>query len=229
MKKVLFLGSRDKTDLVMYVGQVLSKLDLRVLIVDGTEKEKHVKTYNAQMDHRLTDFHGVDIVPSAGSKKNLEATLKVYKESLSTYDVVIYDLDQIAGLEGWEEFSHRIYVTDYSKLTLRQDKEIFNYYATKFDDMEFTRVVFEVDSSVDEFYIDQSLDYKPKWTALDYFIPLDDRDEANKINMHYDMIPSLKKLTRPYKSFLASFISVMNETHTKDVKISMKTVERSVS
>ena len=63
MEKVAFIGSFDKTDLIMYVAKMLTLAKKKVLVADTTIVQKAryvVPNINPEMFY-VTEFEGIDV------------------------------------------------------------------------------------------------------------------------------------------------------------------------
>lgn len=227
MKKILFLGSKDKSDLVMYLGLILNEIGLKTLIVDTSPNKRYLRTYTRFQDElEICDFFNVDIA-SVTSWKEVSTILESVDEQQNQYDFVLVDIEKIQLQEGWANFDDRYYVGNHEKVTLLDDAKLLKEYTSKQkEDTEFNKVIFYIDSDVDESYLDELIGHAVKWSVDYYEIPYDDFDLSNKIDMQYNMMPTFKKLSKDYRKTLASIVTAISGYHEKDTKHAIKQLER---
>ncbi|PGT83226.1 hypothetical protein [Bacillus sp. AFS040349] len=227
MKKVLFLGTRDKSDLVLYVALTLAQIGYKTAVVDCSKKKRYLRTYTNYTDkNELYDFFNIDIA-AANSPNELESIMKQSNEKLESYDFVLVDIDNLDSKSNWRPFDRRYYVGDHDKINLIDDGELVNSFLQENEkEVEFNKVTYEVPSDVDEAYLNQLFNHKIKWTASSYELPFDEMDAANKINMQYNMEPTFKKLSKDYKKVITSIVTSIAGNHEKESKIAMKKMEK---
>lgn len=227
MKKVLFLGTRDKSDLVLYVALTLSQIGYKTVVVDCSMKKRYLKTYTKyEEENSLYDFFNIDIA-SASSPEELEKSMKQANEKLESYDYVLLDIDHIDHLSKWSSFHTRFYVGDHDKISLIEDSELVNSFVRANEkEKEFNRVTYDLPSDLDDKYLNQLFNHNIKWTASYYELPFDEMDAANKINMQYYMEPTFKKLSKEYKKVVSSIVISLSGHHEKETKIAFKKLEK---
>ena len=87
MEKIGFIGGYDKTDLIIYVAKMLTKLGYNVLILDTTKKQKTryvVPAINPTISY-ITDFEDIDIAIGFESFEDIQSYLGIGEEKLN-YD-----------------------------------------------------------------------------------------------------------------------------------------------
>jgi hypothetical protein len=229
LKKILFLGTKDKSDLVMYIALLQSQLGVKTLIVDGTNNHKYLHAYTRFSDKSLIyDFFNIDIA-AAGSWNELEEVAKKSKESLSDYECILIDLDHVKQKSTWPDCDDYYYVFSHEKLTLIEDASLLNNYsATNNISIELKKFTYLIDCDVDEEYLDQLIDNKFKWSSSHHLVPFDEFDISNKVNMQYNMKPTFKRLSKAYKKALAEMVTNIIGNHEKETKSAMKQIEKGV-
>lgn len=229
MKKILLLGTKDKSDLAMYLGMILAKNGLSTLLVDTTSKKRYLQAYTRfEYDDELHfyDFFDVDIAATK-SWNELESVTHKSNEELQKYDFILVDIEEEAIVSHWNDFDYRYYVGNHEKLTLIEDADLITRFLDEHAaEKEFNKIVFSLESDVDEEYLEQMIDGEIKWSLDDFEIPYDEFDLRNKVNMQYNMQPTFKKLSKDYKDTLASIVTAISGYHRKDTKQAMKQLER---
>ena len=96
MKKYVFMGAYDKTDMLIYIAKLLTLLNKKVLIVDTTvlKKSRYIVPTMVQEKKYITNYEGIDF---AIGFENFE-TLVQYQEQTTgqiiNYDIVLFDIDR---------------------------------------------------------------------------------------------------------------------------------------
>ncbi|MFD1736225.1 hypothetical protein ACFSCX_06560 [Bacillus salitolerans] len=228
MKRVLFLGTKDKSDLVVYIGLILRELGFKTLIVDSSIRKKYFRTYtNMEHNPSLYDFFGVDII-SATSEDELNQVLATYEqEPEKPYDVLLVDMYEVSESKGWHEFDERFYVGNQEKISLMEDAELLMKFVKHYPDQsQLNRIVFTLDNQIEKTYFDQLIHESVKWGAWDYEVEYNEFDQINRIQMQYAMRPTFKKLSRNYKKLLSRLITALIGFHERDSLKAMKRLNK---
>lgn len=216
---ILLMGTRDKTDFVLYLSHVLQDLSLKVLIIDGTERQLYKQGYTTlRADQHLYDFQGVDILTGVFSWPQAEFFLENESEDISSYDVVLVDVDtEERSLADWNGINLHMYVGDYERLHMYQDAAIIKSYYAKHGKCEFHRVMYYVKHKLADDYFDSLIDYRVKWISETKEIEFDEVDLELRLLMQHTLQIPYKKLSKGYKDALASVVSGVFGYHRSEV------------
>lgn len=223
LKTVQFLGTRNKTDLLMYLSHMLSNLEKRVLLVDCTKNQHyHYGFARLPEGNHLYDFLGIDILVNIDNWLQIEERLKEAGESTVGYDVILLDMDSTDVLHGeWPEFDERFYVGDFDRSHQLRDAEIIRTLFKTTDNKELKRITFESTYSMNPDNFD-SVFQEVEWRSMNYLIEPDDKKEELLFVMQHDMTIPFKRLNKQYKELLTEIVSAMYEMHVKDVADAVK-------
>ena len=63
MRKISFIGSYDKIDLILYIAKILVATDKKVLVIDSTvnQKAKYIVPVIKPTKAYVTDFENIDV------------------------------------------------------------------------------------------------------------------------------------------------------------------------
>jgi len=62
MKRILFIGACDKSDLLPYVSKLLTKAEQKVLLVDATREQYYSYAVpKIDAEYKITEFEGFDV------------------------------------------------------------------------------------------------------------------------------------------------------------------------
>lgn len=224
MKSIQLVGSRDKSDFVLFLGHVLTNLDKRVLIVDGTQQSLYKHSYTRLIqDQTLFDFQGVDILCGASNWTNIEEHLVKAGETALTYDVILIDMDTKEVIEqDWPEFTERFYIGDFDRAHQLLDVELLNRLFSITGSTELIRITFESNYRIDESYFEALLNQEVKWLSMNYIFEPDEMSESLRLRMQHDQIIPYKNLNKQYKELLNEIVSSLYGIHVKDVADAVK-------
>lgn len=225
MKLVQCIGSRDKTDFLLFLAYTARELDKRVLIVDATKKENYRYGYTKLMPNEyIYDFHKIDILCGAEDWADVEETLQEANETASNYDLILVDIDSIDILENkWPSFEKTIYIGDYNRIHLHYDVPLLKFIADSLEEIKVKKVLYTAYYPIDEEYLDDLLEYKVTWDAVLSEISIEEIDlEEIRLKMQYDYLFPYKNLNSSYRHAISDVISLIFNISEKDVKHVLK-------
>lgn len=224
MKLIQFVGTRNKTDFIIYFSHLLSKLDKRVLIIDQTQNQLFRHGYTRLDENQyLFDFQGIDILCGQSSWTEVKDSLLQSEESINSYDVVIVDMDTVDSVNKlWPKFDDVFYVGDFDRIHQQQDKLLIRNLLKSTGSNELKRITFENNYKMDSAYFEHILGEDITWRSLDYLVESDDVSEELRIRMQHEQEITLNKLSRQYKEVLFEIVSALYELHIKDVENAVK-------
>ena len=79
MKKIGFIGTYDKTDLILNIAKILTTMNQKVIVVDLTltQKAKHVvPVINPTLTY-ITDFEDIDVAVGFNDEKEIKSYLGI--------------------------------------------------------------------------------------------------------------------------------------------------------
>ena len=125
MKKIGFIGSYDKIDMIINVAKILTTLDKKILVIDATVNQKAkyvVPTINPTTTY-VTEYEQIDVGVGFKNFEQIKQYLYVEDEKELPYDIVLIDADNIEAIQNFElENSQRNYfVTSFDCYSLKKD------------------------------------------------------------------------------------------------------------
>ena len=96
MKRYVFIGAYDKTDMLLYVAKILTLMGKKIILIDTTilKKSRYIVPTMVNEKQYMTTFEGIDV---AIGFENLEAIQQYQIQnygSQTEYDVVLFDVDR---------------------------------------------------------------------------------------------------------------------------------------
>jgi hypothetical protein len=232
MKRMLFAGACDKSDLLLYVSKLLTKLDLKVLLVDATnEQQYNYSIAKVDNEYKITEFEEFDVASGFSSWEELETYFQSQQEKLAFYSYLIVDTDNPDSIAKWGEIEHHMLVTNLEKRCLHQNVELIkSLFETKDKTtlVRFFKVILQaVDCGIDEEYIEAMYSEFPiQWTEPSYAVYLDDVDYATKIENQYNSHLQIKTLSKPFKEVIMDLVELISGLKEQEIKAAWKQAER---
>lgn len=217
MKKILFFGVGDKTDLVLYIAKLLSHTQ-NVLISDGTAAGRYRWFMS---DDKLTQYDSFHVAAVRHPDELLSVTEN------QPFDVMLIDCDN-SFLSAWEPADIRFLVTSFDRNVLEPALVILEHYCTTScgpDEMApFYRIYHPYAESQfnDSYLVSITDNLSIRWAGEPMYTPYDDHDFTRKIENQYDSQISLKGLSKELKSVLTSVLMIITEKSEREIKLLFK-------
>ena len=226
MKKIGFIGTFDKTDLLLYVAKMLQLLGHKVLVVDATllQKTKYIVPSINPTKSYVTDFENIDFAIGFEGWDDIEKYLgikfdtneKKIEETKEeeTYDYVLLDIDSSEKVEkfGIEKADKNYFVTSFDMYSLNKGMTIFEELK---DTLKLTKVLFSYESATkeeEEYLNSVSVEYKIEWGESTIYFQIFNEDI--KIMQENQRLQKLRfrRLSQNYKDSLAYLIQDIDKS-----------------
>lgn len=226
MKKIGFIGTFDKTDLLLYVAKMLQLLGHKVLVVDATllQKTKYIVPSINPTKSYVTDFENIDFAIGFEGWDDIEKYLgikfdtneKKIEETKEeeTYDYVLLDIDSSKKVEkfGIEKADKNYFVTSFDMYSLNKGMTIFEELK---DTLKLTKVIFSYESATkeeEEYLNSVSVEYKIEWGESTIYFQIFNEDI--KIMQENQRLQKLRfrRLSQNYKDSLAYLIQDIDKS-----------------
>ncbi len=229
MKKIVFLGSYDKTDMLIYAAKILSLMGKKVVVIDTTilKKSRYVVPTMVQENQYITSFEDIDVAIGFDSFE----TIKQYQRNKfgkeTEYDVALLDIDRAIAYQKFGITNHdmHFFVTSFDIYSLKRGVSLLAYMPkdVKITKIYYTTTMLEAE---DEYLNYLSKDYKIKWDRKDIvFFPFETADlNAIFINQRAEKI-QLKGLSQVYVDSLLYLVEKMTGEGSGKVRKAYKMLE----
>ena len=226
MKKIGFIGTFDKTDLLLYVAKMLQLLGHKVLVVDATllQKTKYIVPSINPTKSYVTDFENIDfaigfegwddIEKYLGIKFDTNEKKREETKEEETYDYVLLDIDSSEKVEkfGIEKADKNYFVTSFDMYSLNKGMTIFEELK---DTLKLTKVIFSYESATkeeEEYLNSVSVEYKIEWGESTIYFQIFNEDI--KIMQENQRLQKLRfrRLSQNYKDSLAYLIQDIDKS-----------------
>ena len=179
MNKIAFIGSYDKTDMLLYMAKLLTIVNKKVIVIDTTalQRSRYIVPTMQPLKKYITTFQAVDVAIGFENFEDLKEYQKENGEK-NDYDYALIDIDSPRGYSNFEISStdKHYFVTSFDLFSLRRGLQIFKILKSP---IKVTKVLFTKDMFAQE---DEYLNYlssglKIKWNSEVIFFPFETDDQ----------------------------------------------------
>ena len=225
MKKVAFIGSYDKADMIIYIAKALVNMGKKVLVVDSTvtQKTRYIVPTMKALKQYITTFEKIDI---AIGFENFNQ-IKEFKGGTLDYDYALIDIDSYRGYYYYQIKTEdkKYFITSFDVYSLRRGLQVFKKMEQP---VEVTKVLFTKDMLPEE---DKYLNYlskglKIKWAKDVLYFPFDLADQnAIFANQRSGRI-QLKGVSIQYVDGISFMTEEISGESNGNVRKAVKMIER---
>lgn len=232
MKKISFIGSYDKIDLILYVAKILVAMDKRVLVVDSTinQKAKYIVPVIKPTKAYVTEFEEIDVAVGFKDFNEIKDYLAIQISAELPYDMVLLDIDTYEGIVKFNinNEDKNYFVTGFDLYTLKKGLEILSG-LTKV--LNLTKILFSrTASKEDDDYLNYlSLGYKIEWSEEIIYFPFEIGDQSVIAENQKVSKIKFRKLSVQYKEALIYLAEqILDQDEYAKVKKIFKQLERGI-
>lgn len=232
MRKISFIGTYDKIDLILYVAKILVAMDKKVLVIDSTinQKAKYIVPVIMPTKAYVTEFEEIDVAVGFNNLNEIKEYLGFPQHAELPYDIALLDIDSYESLVSFEIKGEdtNYFVTGVDLYTLKKGLEILSGLT---EIMKLTKVIFSKDSSKeDDDYLNYlSLGYKIAWNDEIVYFPFEVGDQSVIAENQRVSKIKFKKLSEQYKEALIYIVEqILDQDEYAKMKKIFKQLERAV-
>lgn len=226
MKKYVFFGGYDKTDLLLFLAKMATVSDKKVLLIDTTASQKMRYTVPAMSPTQkyITTFEDIDIAIGFDSFEDIQTY--TYEDTLN-YDMVMLDVDSLWAYQnfGVDPLDEHCFVTGFDLYSIRRGLEVLEGLPAP---TRVTKIYFTKDMlpEEDEYVMFLSQGLKVIWNDDIIYLPFE-RGDQNVINTNQRFAKiKIKGLSKDYIDAL-EFIAEENLGLTDgEVRKAIKIMEK---
>ncbi len=214
MKKVSFIGSYDKTDLILYIAKVLVALGKKVIMIDSTinQKAKYIVPVIKPTKAYVTEFEEIEVAVGFSNFEEIKQYLGVPEQTELPFDIALIDIDNEEGINdfGIDNSCMNYFVTGIDLYSLKKGLEILSGLEQI---LKLTKVMFSRDASPEEDnYLNYlSLGYKVEWSDEIVYFPFEVGDQTVIAENQRVAKIKYKNLSSQYKESLLFIIEQISE------------------
>lgn len=232
MKKIGFIGTYDKTDLILYISKILTMLKKKVLVIDNTlaQKARYIVPAINPTKEYITDFEDIDIAVGFSKIEDIKKYLAISNAQELDYDYIMIDVDNIQGFEAFElkNANKNYFITSFDNYSLKKGLEILSELK---EVLSLKKVLFtsQILKEEDDYLNYLSLGYKIIWDDERIYFPIENGD-LNVIyeNQRVSKI-KFKKLSAQYKDGMSSIAEeIVGEKSSSTIRRVIKIIEKGV-
>jgi hypothetical protein len=233
METIGFIGSYDKTDLIIYIAKVLTIAGKKVLVIDDTieQKAKYIVPVINPTKAYVTEFEKIDISVGFDNFEEIEKYLGIPEGKELDYDICLIDIDSTKNFENFnmKKSKKNYFVTSFDLYSLKRGLEIINDLK---EPITLTKIIYSKDIlKEDNEYLNYiSLGTKAIWNE-DYilYMPIDNGDQSIIIENQRISKIGIKRLSSQYKDGLRYIaIDILGEKKESEVKKAFRILEKEV-
>ena len=179
MDKNVFIGSYDKTDMLIYVAKLLTLLGKKVILIDTTvlKKSRYIVPTMVNEKKYITTYENVDVAIGFNSFEEI----KRYQRKNSRdeeYDIALIDIDRAISYENFQITSKdtHYFVTSFDMYNLKKGLQVLTHIerGAKVKKVYYTK---NMTIEEDEYVNFLSEKYKINWDKDDIiFFPFETAD-----------------------------------------------------
>ena len=230
MRTIGFIGAFDKSDLIMYLGKIITVLRKKVLIIDATSKQKMryiIPAINPTKSY-ITEYEQFDVAVGFDNFEDIKKYLAITEDNYLEYDYVLIDMDadwQFTGFNMADAYRN-YFVTSFDTYSIKKGLETIEKMNRK---IKMTKIIFSQDIiKEDDDYLDYlSSGYDLEWNKYKIRFPYEEGDHtAIMENQRLSKI-KFKKLTMQYKEAMIELVGqIVEKTSDAEVRKACKIIEK---
>lgn len=226
MRKISFIGSYDKIDLILYIAKVLVATDKKVLVIDSTinQKAKYIVPVIKPTKAYVTEFEEIDVAVGFKNLNEIKEYLGMPLHAELPYDIALLDIDSYETIQGFgiDNTERNYFVTGFDLYTLKRGLEILSGIT---EILNLTKVLFsKTASKEDNEYLEYlALGYKIQWNEEIIYFPVEVGDQSVIAENQRVAKIKFKKLSAQYKE---SLIYIVEQILDQDEYAKMKRIFR---
>ena len=232
MKKVGFIGTYDKTDLILNIAKILTTMRKKVIVVDLTltQKAKYVvPVINPTLTY-ITNFEDIDVAVGFKNETEIKSYLGITEKEKLPYDIMLMDVDDSEMIERFDlvNDAKNYFVTAFDLYSLKRGLEVLSNLKTP---MQLTKILFakEILKEDDDYLNFLSLGYKVMWNEYRIYFPIENGDGTVLAENQRVAKIKFKKLSTQYKDGLVYIVGeILNDTSENQIRRAVKIIERGV-
>ncbi len=228
MQKIAFIGSYDKTDMLLYMAKILTILNKKVIVIDSTalQKSRYVVPTMKPLKKYITTFQVVDV---AIGFENLEDIQDYQKENgeKTEYDYALIDIDSSRGYKAFQisASDKHYFVTSFDLYCLKRGLQVFKplTHSVKVTKVLFTKDMFAAE---DEYLNYLSSGLKIKWNSEIVFFPFELGDQNVIFANQRSSRIRIKGLSMQYMDGIMFIVEDFSGISEKMVRKAVKILEK---
>ena len=228
MRKIVFIGGYDKSDIILYMSKILSLMDKRILVIDTTllQKMRYIIPTMTPTAKYVSTYDGIDIALGFDNMQDLIQYLGIANFA-DEYDYIIYDIDNPVYYESFEIAPQDVHcmLTTFDVYAVTKGVEVLRGIK---EPTEILKVLVTRDPASEESeYLDfVSFNLKIKWKEDIVYIPFDTEDLYEIYLNQRSSRVKFTGLSMDYMESLSFLIENLTDCSSGEIKRAVKMIER---
>ena len=128
MKKYVFMGTYDKTDMLIYIAKILTLMGKKVILVDTTllKKSRYIVPTMIQEKQYITTYENIDVAIGFESFSAIKQYQRQVWGEETDYDIALLDIDRAIAYQkfGIKKEDRHYFVTSFDVYNLKRGIQI---------------------------------------------------------------------------------------------------------
>lgn len=229
MKKVAFIGSFDKADMIIYVAKILTLMGKSVLVVDSTalQKTRYIVPAMEASKQYITTYEKIDIAIGFENLTQIKEYRAAETKDEFNYDYVLLDIDSYKGYVyfGVKPDDKHFFITSFDLYCLRRGLQVFRRIENP---VEVTKVLFtkEMLPEEDQFLNHLSKGLKIKWDNDVIYFPFELGDQNAIFSNQRSGRIRMRGISQTYVDGIIYMTEELSGASSGEVKKAAKHIER---
>lgn len=229
MKKYVFLGAYDNTDMLIYIAKILTLMGKKVILVDTTvlKKSRYVVPKMINEKQYITTFEDIDVAIGFESFDAIRKYQRVIFGKEEEYDIALIDIDRAIAYEkfGIEQTDYHFFVTSFDIYHLKRGIQLLAYIpkGINISPIYYSKYMLQEET---EYLHYLAKDYKISWeTNNTLYFPLETSDlNAIYTNQRSGRI-QMKGFSKEYIEGILFLVEVISGESNSKVRKAYKLLE----
>ena len=226
MRKIGFVGTFDKTDLLLQIAKILTAMGIKTIVIDSTinQKAKYVVPVINPTTTYITEFEEFDVAVGFKNFDEMEQYLGLGETEGLEYDIALIDTDSsnVFNTFGMQDAYINYFVTSFDLFSLKKGLEILSGLQ---EEIKMTKVLFSkyMTNEEDEYLNYLSREYRIVWDDVKIYYPFEIGDQSAIIENQRVAKIKFRNLSNQYKESLLFMVEqIVDNVSLNELKKIMK-------
>lgn len=230
MRKIGFVGTFDKTDLLLQIAKILTAMGIKTIVIDSTinQKAKYVVPVINPTTTYITEFEEFDVAVGFKNFDEMEQYLGLGETEGLEYDIALIDTDSsnVFNTFGMQDAYINYFVTSFDLFSLKKGLEILSGLQ---EEIKMIKVLFSkyMTNEEDEYLNYLSREYRIVWDDVKIYYPFEIGDQSAIIENQRVAKIKFRNLSNQYKESLLFMVEqIVDNVSLNELKKIMKNIEK---
>ncbi len=232
MKKIGFVGSFDKTDLIIQIAKILTVMGKKTVVIDSTitQKAKYIVPVINPTKTYVTEFEDFDVAVGFQDFEEIKYYLGLSETDELEYDIALIDIDCSRVFENFDmkDADINYFVTSFDLYSLKKGLEILSGLKNT---IHMVKVLYSktMEQEEDDYLNFLSSEYSISWDEIKIYFPFELGDQSVIIECQRVEKIKFKNLSNQYKESLLFMVEqILENVSIGELKRVMRNIEKGV-